>query len=271
MIFRWLRNWKRKKLLQTPFPEAWREVLQDRVVHYTYLNSSERELLENLVRFFIAEKKFEGCGGLELTDEIRIVIAAQACMLVLGLPPYQYVQLQSVLVYPTTITIPAQTVRSTFNVPEIVPDSRRVLGMASMRGPVILVWDEVLRGAKHPERGHNVVYHEFAHMLDMRDGSVDGTPELHSVALYRQWVEVCTREYLRLKKHAEKGKKSLLDYYGAVHEAEFFAVATELFFDRPRRMEKELPQLYNVLRDYYQQDTAQRERVFIRGKKASKS
>lgn len=259
MIFRWLRDRKRKKILKTPFPVEWREILADKVVHYSYLNREEQFRLEQLVQFFIAEKNFEGCGGLELSDEIRVVVAGQASLLVLGLPAYQYKELQSVLIYPTTVTIPTGRQSIFADNLGIVPNSQAILGLASMRGPVVLVWDAVLRGARHPEQGHNVVYHEFAHILDMRDGAVDGTPELHSVQLYRQWVEVCTKEYFKLKKLAKKGKKCLLDHYGAIHEAEFFAVATELFFDRPLRMRKELPELYDVLRAYYHQDTAERE------------
>jgi len=146
--------------------------------------------------------------------------------------------------------------------PLIVPDNQAILGQARLRGPVVLVWDTVKRNALHPEQGHNVAYHEFAHIPDMRDGTADGTPVLHSRSLYRAWVESCTREYEKLKHKSSTGKKSVLDPYGGVHEAEFFAVATELFFDRPLRMKKELPDLYNVLSAYYRQDTASRERRF---------
>ena len=143
----------------------------------------------------------------------------------------------------------------------IVPDHQAILGQAWLNGPVILVWDAVQRGARHPESGHNVVFHEFAHILDMRDGSADGTPELHSRKLYNQWVKICSEEFFRLQKESAKGKKTVLDSYGAVHEAEFFAVATELFFDRPRRMQKKHPELYNVLTTYYRQDPADRVRT----------
>lgn len=257
-MFTWFRKRARKKLLQKPFPQAWRTILQEKVAHYCFLTDEEKARLEELTRFFIAEKKFEGCGGLEITDEIKVVIAAQACILVLGLQPFQYKNLQSVLVYPSTVTLPTTRPGVFQDGLSIVPDSRAILGQASLNGPVILVWDAVKRDARHPERGHNVVYHEFAHILDMRDGTADGTPELHSISLFKEWVEVCSREYFRLKKQAESGKKSLLDQYGAVHEAEFFAVATELFFDRPRQMRRQMRELYDVLSAYYRQDTAAR-------------
>lgn len=257
-MFNWWRKRARKKLLSTPFPQKWREILLERVAHYRYLLDEERDQLEKLIRYFIAEKNFEGCGGLTMTDEIKVVIAAEACLLVLGLPPFQYKDLISVLVYPSTIILPEKRESVFSEGGTIVPHRQAILGQAMQNGPVLLVWDAVVRDARHPERGHNVVYHEFAHILDMRDGTADGTPELQTTKLFRAWVEVCSKEYFRLQKRSSAGKKTLLDSYGAVHEAEFFAVATELFFDRPRQMRRERPELYEVLSAYYRQDTAGR-------------
>lgn len=261
-MFKWLRKRRRKKILQTPFPLKWQETVTEKVQHYSYLDKQEQRQLQQLIQIFIAEKKFEGCGGLQINDEIRVVIAAQACLLVLGLPPFQYLQLESLIVYPTTVTIPPSRQSLFAASGTIVPDSQAILGQALLRGPVILVWDTVQRNARHPKRGHNVVYHEFAHVLDMRDGTADGTPILQNRQLYRAWVETCSREYAALKNNVQRGKKSVLDSYGSVHEAEFFAVATELFFDRPLRMKKEHPDLYSVLSAYYRQDTAAREQRF---------
>jgi len=260
-MFNWLRNRRRQKIFRTPFPQSWRDIMREMVKHYSYLDHVEKNRLEQLVQIFIAEKNFEGCGDLELTDEITVVVAAQACLLVLGLPDFQYLQLESVLIYPTTVTLPPSRLSVFADTPMIVPDQQAILGMASLRGPVILVWDAVERGARHPEQGHNVVYHEFAHILDMRDGTADGTPEFLNRKLYHAWVEVCSKEFFKLKKDVEKGRKSLLDSYGAVNEAEFFAVATELFFDRPLRMKREYPDLYVVLSAYYRQDTAERQHL----------
>jgi MtfA peptidase len=259
-MFTWFKNRRRKKILLQPFPPHWREIMNQSITHYSFLDKNERSQLEQLIQLFIAEKKFEGCGGLELTEEVKVVISAQACLLVLGLPPFQYHELESILVYPTTVTLPESRQSIFDSTLTIVPDHQQILGMASMRGPVILVWDAVIHGARHPEHGHNVVYHEFAHILDMRDGTADGTPELFNRKLFQDWVDIFTREFLRLKKEVENGKKSVLDPYGAVHEAEFFAVATELFFDRPLKLQKEIPDLYSVLTAYYRQDTAARER-----------
>ncbi len=261
-MFNWFRNRRRRKILQTPFPQNWRQIMQEMVAHYSYLGPDERSKLEDLIQIFIAEKNFEGCGGLEISDEIKVVVASQACLLVLGLPSYQYLQLDSILIYPTTVTIPPSRMSFFADSSAIIPDQQAILGQASLRGPVLLVWDAVKHGARHPEQGHNVVYHEFAHILDMRDGAADGTPELHSRSLYHQWVEICSREFRILQKHAKNGTKTILDGYGAINEAEFFAVATELFFDRPIRMEREIKDLYLVLSAYYRQDTALRQRRY---------
>lgn len=258
-MFRWFKEQKRKKILEKQFPESWRDILLKNVAHYSYLNLEEKELLENLVQIFIAEKNFEACGGLEMTDEIRVIISAQAVLLVLGLPSFQYQQLESVLVYPSTVTIPTARESVFSSGMSIIPDNQQVLGLAWQQGSVVLVWDAVRAGALHPERGHNVVYHEFAHILDMRDGAADGTPELYTREMYKDWIQICSREYLQLKEQAKRGRSTLLDSYGAVSEAEFFAVATELFFDRPVKMKNEYPELYNILLHYYRQDTAARE------------
>lgn len=266
-MLHWFQDRKRKKIIETSFPESWRTILIENVAHYRYLDKDETHLLENLIQIFIAEKNFEACGDLALNDEIKVVIAAQACLLVIGLPSYQYSKLMSILVYPSTVTIPAQHLTLQTNSLEIVPDQQAILGLACQHGTVVLVWDSVLNGARHPDNGHNVVYHEFAHILDMRDGRADGTPEIHVRALFKSWVKVFTEEFLRLREQARLGKPSLLDKYGAVNEAEFFAVATELFFDKPLQMKKEYEQLYIVLANYYQQDTAQRELRYIASKK----
>ncbi len=261
-MLNWFRERRRKKILQAPFPLEWRKIVTRGVQHYSYLDEQEQQRLRQLIQIFIAEKQFEGCGGLQINDEIRVVIAAQACLLVLGLPPSQYLQLESVIVYPTTVTIPPSKQSIFSQGGMIVPDGQAILGQAFLRGPVILVWDTVQQNARHPEQGHNVVYHEFAHVLDLRDGAADGTPILQNSTLYRAWVETCSREYASLKDKTLKGQKSLLDYYGSINEAEFFAVATELFFDRPLRMQKELSELYKVLSEYYRQDTAAREQRY---------
>ena len=254
----WLANRRRKKLTEAPFPGLWEDIIRGNVAHYCMLEEAERAHLQALIQVFIAEKNWESAGGLELTDEIRVTISAQACLLLLGLPHNFYQNVQSIIVYPSTVVPPQR--RPGFFETTIAPlkVENPIIGQAFRQGPVIIIWDAALRGGRHPELGHNVIYHEFAHQLDMLDGAADGTPPLRDRAEYRDWVQTCSREYLRLKRDTQKGKESFLDAYGATSEAEFFAVATEQFFDRPRQMITNAPELYRVLKEYYRQDPAER-------------
>lgn len=257
-MFSWLSNRRRKKLTQAPFPAVWEEIISRNVAHCCFLDDTERAHLRALIQVFIAEKYWEGAGGLELTDEIRVTISAQACLLLLGLPHNYYKNVQSIIVYPSTVVPPARKPGFFENTVAPVDSAHPIIGQAFLRGPVIIIWDAALRGGRHPELGHNVIYHEFAHKLDMLDGSADGTPPLKDRAEYRDWVQTCTQEYLRLKNLTKKGKRSFLDSYGATNEAEFFAVATEQFFDQPQLMIEHAPDLYRVLKNYYCQDPVER-------------
>jgi Mlc titration factor MtfA (ptsG expression regulator) len=253
-----LRDRRRRKLLSAPFPAAWEGHLRRNVAHYRWLAVKEQQHLRDLVRVFVAEKHWEGCGGLTLTDEIRVTIAAQACLLVLALPNELYRNVRSILVYPSTVIVPPRR-PGAFEVSLRPVDAPLpILGEAQHLGPVILVWDAVRRTGRHPEGGHNVVYHEFAHKLDMLDGRADGTPPLHGRSEYAHWAEVCSREYLSLREQARRRAHGLLDAYGATNEAEFFAVATEIFFDRPVELQHHHPELYRVLQAFYRQDPAAR-------------
>jgi len=254
----WLTNRRRKKLTEAPFPGLWEDIIRRNVAHYCMLEEAERAHLQALIQVFIAEKHWESAGGLELTDEIRVTISAQACLLLLGLPHNFYSNVDSIIVYPSTV-VPPQRRPGFFETP-VAPlkAENPIIGQAFRQGPVIIIWDAALRGGRHPELGHNVIYHEFAHQLDMLNGAADGTPPLRDRAEYRDWVQTCSHEYLRLKHDTQKGIRSFLDAYGATSEAEFFAVATEQFFDRPRQMIANAPELYRVLKEYYRQDPAER-------------
>jgi MtfA peptidase len=257
-MFRWFIDRRRKKLTRAPFPPLWEDIIRRNVAHYCILDDAERAHLRALIQVFIAEKYWEGAGGLELTDEIRVTISAQACLLLLGLPHNYYQNVESIIVYPSTVVPPQRKPGFFENTSTPVEPPHPIIGQAFRRGPVIIIWDAALRGGRHPESGHNVIYHEFAHKLDMLDGTADGTPPLRDRAEYRDWVLTCSREYLRLKHSTEKVKESFLDSYAATNEAEFFAVATEQFFDQPRLMIKYAPDLYRVLKEYYRQDPAER-------------
>lgn len=259
MIFEWLDERRRKRILETPFPEAWSQLLQRNMRHFRYLDGDERRRLCELVQIFIAQKHWEGCNGLELTDEIRVTIAGQACLLVLELQRVPYPNVETILVYPSTF-VPKRAPDPIFAPPIIVPALEPLDGEAHRHGPVILTWDSVRRSARHPEHGHNVVFHEFAHKLDMLDGAVDGVPPLGSRAEYERWNEVMTAEYERLREVSDRGYDTFLDPYGGTDEAEFFAVVTEVFFDTPLELADEHAALYEVLAAFYRQDTAARAR-----------
>lgn len=241
--------------LAGPFPAEWLGYLRNNVSLYNHLSEGEQAKLREALRRFIAEKHWEGCGGLALTDEMKVTIAAQACLLALALPHDPYGRVQSILVYPSGYRGPEESIRP--GVPVTVGGTPR-LGEAWYRGPVILSWDDVRREGRHPGQGHNLVFHEFAHQLDMLDGAVDGTPPLETEEQYRRWREVMAAEFEQLRRASAQGRATLLDQYGAANEAEFFAVATECFFDRPVDLSQRHPRLYEVLRDYYHQDPAAR-------------
>lgn len=254
----WLRARRRRRILGEPFPERWRAVLDRNVTHYAELDDEDRRAIRDFVQIFVAEKTWEGCGGLEITDEMRVTIAAQAGLLVLGRSHGYYRNVQSILVYPSTVVTPDRAT-SVFERPEVRSSSGiPILGEAQLRGPVLLVWDAVEQNARHPEQGHDVVYHEFAHKLDMLDGAADGTPPLGSREQTERWARVCAAAFEGLRARLAKGQKTFLDAYGATNEAEFFAVATEFFFDRPEQMSEREPDLYDVMRDFYRQDPAER-------------
>jgi Mlc titration factor MtfA (ptsG expression regulator) len=251
MLGNWWKQRRRRKILARPFPAAWELVLHENFAIYRRLSTDERQRLNERSQIFVAEKYWEGCGGLVMTDEIRITIAAQACLLVLGLEHEFYDRLLSVLVYPTGYFADERR-----HLPAGVVSEETVLrlGEAWTSGPVILSWDDVLDGGRFPGNGRNVVFHEFAHVLDLDHSGPDGTPELADAERYRTWHEVMTAEYNRLRRRSERRQKTLLDPYGATDEAEFFAVATETFFERPLQLADQHPQLFPLLRDFFRQD-----------------
>ena len=254
----WFRGFRRRRLLAAPFPPAWQTILDRNVPHFAELSADEQASLRDFIRIFVDEKTWEGCGGFEMTDAVRVTIAAQAGLLVLAHPHEYYRNVQSILVYPSTVVTPDRP-DSVFAHPQVRPSTGvPILGEAQLRGPVILVWDAVQQNARHPEQGHDVVYHEFAHKLDMLDGAADGTPPLGSRAELDRWAQVCSHAFEQLRTRAARGQKTFLNAYGATNEAEFFAVATEYFFDRPREMQSHEPDLYGVLRAFYKQDPATR-------------
>lgn len=242
----------RRELSEAGFRPEWREVVAERMAHWTLLDGGERDRLEALSLALMVDKRWEAAHGFEMSDEIMVTIAAQAALLQLGLADDAYRGVKTVIVHPTTLVLTGEHSQ----VPGLASDAPMpILGQAQYDGPVMIVWDAVLEAARHPERGHNVVYHEFAHKLDMLDGTVDGTPPLESREQLDRWVAVCTAVYEKVQRGAGSG--AIGDYAG-VNPAEFFAVATEAFFDNSVRLRRDEPDLYGVLVDFYRQDPAGR-------------
>jgi Mlc titration factor MtfA (ptsG expression regulator) len=249
------RRARRRRALSLPFPDEWRQLLARRLVHWNLLDASERARLEDLIRLFLVDKKWEGTSGFDLTEDVRVLISAMACLLILGLDFEAYHRVTWIEVQPTTMR---RVGTYAVGVGRVASDSPvPLLGQASYSGPVTVAWDAANEGARHPERGHNVVYHEFAHKLDMGDGLVDGTPVLATAEERQRWIEVCTEVYEQVR---EGRAGELLDPYAGVNPGEFFAVATETFFDQPVELEQAHADLYDVLRDFYRQDPAARAR-----------
>jgi Mlc titration factor MtfA (ptsG expression regulator) len=237
-------------------PDDWLEIVEEHVAVWSLLDDRERELLEGTSDWLLRHKHWEAANGFALVDEITVTIAAQAALLVLGLSVDEYREVSAIIVYPTAMQsrgVYAGPVSGTV-IDGVVP----VLGEAhDRRGPVLLAWDQAQDAARNPGRGHNVVLHEFAHKLDMRDSIVDGTPRLEHREDLTRWVEVCAEAYDALRAGLERPP---LQPYGATNPAEFFAVATEAFFDVPVALERHEPDLYSVMRDFYKQDPAERAR-----------
>jgi hypothetical protein len=254
MIFSWWTKRRRKKILKKPFPKKWLGLIESCMPYYSFLSEDEQRELRNLIQIFIAEKDWLGGDELLITDEIKLIIAAHACILILKIPHDYYSNVVSIIVYPTTVYTPAPPM-NIFGDPTIpVFDSVPVLGAAHYRGPLILVWNSIKREIRHPERGHNVIFHEFAHKLDMMDGYADGTPPLMDKESYDEWARVCTIEFESLKESIHRNQATLLDPYGATNEAEFFAVVTELFFTKPKEMKDQHSRLYELMSQFYNQD-----------------
>jgi MtfA peptidase len=252
-VFGFFKRRRREQLRAAPFPSAWLEIIEKNVPFHAYLPEADRRELQGLVQVFLAEKNFEGCGGLELTDEIKVTIAAQACVLLLHRAADIFPRLTSILVYPSAYV--AKAVEPIGG--GVVLEGEQVrLGEAWKGGVAIVSWDSVQESGLGLAYGKNLVLHEFAHLLDMEDGTADGTPVLERRSRYASWTKVMQDEYERLRRHGAVGRYTVLDPYGATNSAEFFAVATEAFFEKPGVLQKRHPELYEELKSYYQQDPA---------------
>ena len=255
MIFEFLKQWRRRRLRARPFPSEWLKSIQRHVAFLPKLSAMDRAELLGHIQVFLAEKGFEGCGGLAITDEIRVTIAAQACLLLLHRETDYFPGLLTILVYPMTYMV-----KEDHQVAEHVWEEGTVsrLGETGRRmGSLVLAWGAVKHGAADPSDAKNVVLHEFAHQLDYENHAADGVPALSTSEQQLAWSEVMRSEFASLRAADESGIPTLLDTYGATDPAEFFAVSVEAFFERPRALRAYHPKLYAELQKYFRQDPAE--------------
>ncbi len=231
------RRWRRKRIRARALPDGWLAILDKNAPFVARLPEADRARLLGDVQVFVAEKQFIGASGVVISDEMRVTIAAAAVRLVLRLDIALYDDLSEIIVYPD-----AYKHQDAGDV--------AVLGEAHHWGVVVLSWSAVVEGMQNPRDGHDTALHEFAHVLDRVDGAFDGAPSLRAHDHYRPWATAMTRHFERLRKR-DKKLRSVLRDYGATNEAEFFAVATEAYFERPEKLRERAPDLYEALRGFY--------------------
>ena len=243
-------RWSLRRALARPLPAEALRVLQRNVRGYARMPAALQQQLQRLVRQFLHQKKFIGCDGLEVSDEMAVTVAGHACMLLLNRPSKVYPGLHTILLYPGAFVAQRQDVGAGG---VVTPYRYTMLGESWDDGRVVLSWDDVQRNALDGS-GHNVVLHEFAHQLDSESGRTNGAPYLGSHASYRRWSEVLSRAFADLRYDVNFGRPSVLDPYGATNPAEFFAVATETYFEQPYQLAAHHPELFAELGQYYRVD-----------------
>jgi Mlc titration factor MtfA (ptsG expression regulator) len=243
-----LQAWRRLRVQSVPFPDTWRDIIRKRVPYVRALPADLQLQLKKHIQVFLAEKPFIGCGGLKMTDEIRVTIAAQACLLILNRPTDYYPKLRQILVYPGAFFVD----RAHTDHAGIQREHRRVLsGESWTQGQVILSWHDTVEGAAVVNDAQNVVIHEFAHQLDSEKGYTSGAPMLGGKQRYERWSRVMSQAYAQLQHDAAHGLPTLINTYGASDPAEFFAVLSETFFEQPGELAAHHPDIYKELCDFY--------------------
>lgn len=253
-----VRSWRPSPRARSPadVPDGWRSLTEERVPLTRKLTEPEWNRLLGLMGEFVREKNFEGIYGLAVTEEMKVIVAAQACLLLLHLDMGPFSAVRSIILYPGAFMPQPPALDRHVGVE---PESEPVPTLGeSLRGAIVLSWENVLQNIARPGNGHNVVLHEFAHQLDLEDGYVDGIPLLEAPSSTRVWVRVLRERFEELRQKTREGEDDLLSAYGATNRAEFFAVATETFFERPLELRERYPDLYGELKGFYRQDPAER-------------
>ena len=244
-------RWRLRRVLAQPMPANWLAILRRNIPIYPRMAPELQQQLHRLIQQFLHQKKFVGCAGQDIDDEVRLTIAGHACLLLLGRPSRVFPELHTILVYPSAFVVPRKEVDEAGVITE---ERHDLLGESWGDGRVVLSWDHVRRGAHDWQDGQNVVLHEFAHQLDSESGANNGAPWLGSRDNYRGWAAVLSRAFEELRADAMFQQHSVLDHYGASSPAEFFAVATETYFEKPYQMAERHPELFAEFHKYYRVD-----------------
>ena len=246
-----LGEWRRQRIRRQPFPAEWRQILRRRVPYFRALPVDLQLQLKKRIQVFLAQKPFIGCAGQEVSDEVRVTIAAQACLLVLNRRGDCFANLRQILVYPGPFMVDKVHADGS----GVVREQRQALAGESWRlGQVVLSWEDVLAGAESPDDGRNVVIHEFAHQLDQENGRANGAPPMAGKARRARWSRVLGAEFEVLRQGLDEGRPMLFSSYGASDPAEFFAVVSEVFFEQPGPLAAAHGELYQVLSEFYRVD-----------------
>lgn len=248
MLFSFFKNRRRKKILGDPFPPSWIELIHQNVWQYRSLDDSQKQRVHDCTQVMVAEKNWEGIDGFKVTDEVRLTISATASLLTIGLDQtFYFDRVESILLHPGAIR------NQKMHRGRVVDESEDIFlsGQAWQGGPLVFSWPSALQGSQQPGDGSNVVIHEFVHHIDGLDGEMGGSPIISDRELLSRWSSVFQRRYNELRDDLKDGRSVLIDEYAATNPAEFFAVAAESFFDSPRRLNRDLPDVYEVLKDYF--------------------
>lgn len=247
----WRKKQQRAKICAEPFPTAWRHIIKRRFPYFHSMPADLQLQLKKKIQIFVAEKEFIGCNGIVIDDDIRITVAAQACLLLLNRRTDFYPKLKQILIYPDIFWVENQRTDPA----GVVSAQRNVLSGESWEyGKVVLSWRTTVSDAAAPHDGSNVVIHEFAHQLDQENGPANGAPPLRNITDYPSWSAILDKEYRTLCVQARTQQPSLFSYYGATNPAEFFAVVSEVFFEQPLKVNELHPALYQELSQFYQLD-----------------
>lgn len=244
-------RFRRKKVDASPFPTPWLQILRRSLPIYKTMWPDQQRELRQLIKRFVENKQFVGCAGQSIDDEVRITIAAHACLLLLNRPSHEYQDLRTVLVYPSGFKVKHDT-HDEFGL--VTQGEHFLIGESWSNGKVILAWDSVQRSVRNFADGHNVVLHEFAHQLDHESGITNGAPLLYNKGAYGDWARIFSTEFLQLQHASESHHQTLIDAYGASNPAEFFAVVTETFYERPHDLAGRHAKLFDELKSYYRVD-----------------